>query len=232
MAQLNCFFLLGTFILFSCRIGKNDLKANVDLKTTNIEQIEEVLICNQVWMNINLNVSFFRNNDSIPEAKTDAEWHKAGQEKRPAWCHYNNDPRMGKIYGKLYNWYAVIDSRGLAPLGWHIPTEQEWWTLRNCIKEPFNEHSEKLKSTTNDWYLDHGKSGKGNDSTGFTALPAGQRSTGVESSFMDLGFSSNFWTSTKKSYGAYYVSISDIGNQIYGNPTYFESGMSVRCIKD
>ena len=92
-----------------------------------------VTIGNQVWMKENLNVSTFRNGDPIPEAKTAEEWQAAGTEKQPAWCYYDNDPKNGVKYGKLYNWYAVNDSRGLAPSGYHVPTDLEWTVLADFL---------------------------------------------------------------------------------------------------
>ena len=65
----------------------------------------------------NLDVTTFRNLDRIMEAKTDEEWIKAGEQGIPAWCYYNNDPANNELFGKLYNWYAVNDKRGLAPEG-------------------------------------------------------------------------------------------------------------------
>jgi hypothetical protein len=79
-----------------------------------------------VWMTKNLDVSTFRNGDPIPEAKSEKEWENAAKNQKPAWCYYDNDVQNGKKYGKLYNWYAVNDSRGLAPKGYHIPSESEW----------------------------------------------------------------------------------------------------------
>ena len=73
----------------------------------------------------NLNLDKFRNGDIIPEAKTNEEWSAADTNKNPAWCYYDNDPANGEKYGKLYNWYAVNDSRGLAPEGYKIPTIEE-----------------------------------------------------------------------------------------------------------
>ena len=81
----------------------------------------DVKIGNQIWMVKNLNVETFRNGDHIHEAKTLEEWKIAGENQKPAFCYYNNDPKNGTIYGKLYNWYAVNDPRGLAPAGYHIP---------------------------------------------------------------------------------------------------------------
>jgi len=88
-----------------------------------------VEIGEQVWMAENLNVSTFRNGDPIPQARTQEEWKKAGENKQAAWCYYDNNPANGKKYGKLYNYYATSDPRGLAPNGWHIPTDSEWKTL-------------------------------------------------------------------------------------------------------
>lgn len=102
-----------------------------------------VTIGTQVWMKENLNVSTFRNGDPIPEAKTDEEWKAAGDAKQPAWCYYDNDPNNGAKYGKLYNWYAVNDSRGLAPEGWHVPTDQEWTDLIGFLGD---DAGKKMKS--------------------------------------------------------------------------------------
>ncbi len=94
---------------------------------------QNVTIGNQLWMTKNLDVSTFRNGDPIPEAKTRQEWEKAGENKQPAWCYYNNDPNNGAKYGKLYNWHAVSDLRGLAPIGYHIPTHKEWDLLTDYL---------------------------------------------------------------------------------------------------
>jgi uncharacterized protein (TIGR02145 family) len=99
------------------------------LITVNAGYAQTVTIGEQIWHAKNLNVSTFRNGDPIPEAKTDEEWTRAGENKQPAWCYYDNDPANGTKYGKLYNWYAVNDPRGLAPAGYHIPTDLEWDAL-------------------------------------------------------------------------------------------------------
>ncbi len=112
--------------------------------TQNVSSnLDEVTIGNQVWMTKNLNVDKFRNGDPIPQAKTDAEWEAAGKNKQSAWCYYNNDPANESKYGKLYNWYAVIDARGLAPEGYHIPTDKEWTILVNYLG---NDAGTKMKS--------------------------------------------------------------------------------------
>ena len=98
-------------------------------ETSKENTIKEVTIGKQVWMSENLNVDKFRNGEAIPEAKTEEEWKNAGLKKQPAWCYYNNNPDNGERYGKLYNWYAVNDPRGLAPAGFKVPTDEEWSRL-------------------------------------------------------------------------------------------------------
>lgn len=94
---------------------------------------EEVKIGNQIWMDSNLNVSIFSNGDSIIEAKSSSEWVKANAEKKPAFCYYNFDEKNKNNYARYYNWYAVIDKRGLAPSGWAIPEFEDYSKLFNSI---------------------------------------------------------------------------------------------------
>ncbi len=195
------------------------------------EKLEEVMIGSQIWMKKNLEVSIFRNGDTISEAKSGEEWNKADIEKKPAWCYYNNDIENGKKYGKLYNWYAANDPRGLAPAGWHIPTEEEWWTLRGFLGGGMKNNGDKMKSATNDWYVENGKSCMGNDSSGFSGFPAGMRYGGT-SEFRGLSLNGNWWSSTKKAPGAYYIQLIAFGGSVYGNPGSYSFGMSVRCIKN
>ena len=90
-------------------------------------------IGSQEWMTSNLNVSHFRNGDTIPEIEDSAAWTQASIDGKPAWCYYWSDDAEGQIYGKLYNWFAVNDPRGLAPVGWHIPSDKEWTDLTTYL---------------------------------------------------------------------------------------------------
>ncbi|NQW25520.1 MAG: fibrobacter succinogenes major paralogous domain-containing protein [Cryomorphaceae bacterium] len=112
-----------------------DVTTGIPIETTPkpMNQFAEVTIGHQVWMTKNLDVDKFRNGDPIPQAKTIEEWKTADYSKKPAWCFYNNDPANGAKYGKLYNWYAVNDPRGLAPVGYHVPSNAEWETLKNYL---------------------------------------------------------------------------------------------------
>jgi len=102
-------------------------------QTSQTGSNKSVKIGTQTWTTENLNVSTFRNGDPIMEAKTNEEWENAGKNKQPAWCYYENDPKNGAKYGKLYNWYAVNDPRGLAPAGWHVPSDAEWTILETFL---------------------------------------------------------------------------------------------------
>ena len=108
--------------------------------------VKGVAIGTQVWTTKNLDVATFRNGDAIPQAKTDEEWKAAGDNKQPAWCYSENNTANGTKYGKLYNWYAVNDYRGLAPAGWHVPTDEEWTLLENSLGGHKFNTGEKMKS--------------------------------------------------------------------------------------
>lgn len=95
--------------------------------------IDEVKIGKQVWAKRNLDVSVFKNGDPILEAKSDSEWDNAFREAKPAWCYYDYNPTNGKKYGKLYNWFAVNDKRGLAPKGWSVPSEKDFISLLKYV---------------------------------------------------------------------------------------------------
>ena len=94
---------------------------------------QTVTIGSQTWTTKNLDVATFRNGDAIPQAKTNEEWKAALENKQPAWYYNDNDAKNGTKYGKLYNWYAVNDARGLAPAGYHIPTDEEWTVLSTFL---------------------------------------------------------------------------------------------------
>ena len=124
---------------------------------------------NQQWLGKNLNVTTFVNGDPISQAQTAEEWKQASYEKRPAWCYYNNDPANGRTYGKLYNWYAVHDPRGLAPAGWHVPSDTEWTQLTDYLGGEATAGT-KMKSVSL-WE----NNGNGDNSSRIAGLPGGGR---------------------------------------------------------
>jgi uncharacterized protein (TIGR02145 family) len=189
----------------------------------------EVTIGKQVWMSENLNVDKFRNGDPIPEAKTDEEWKKAGENGQPAWCYYNNNPDNGDRYGKLYNWFAVNDPRGLAPEGWKIPSDEDWTRLTDFLGGE-SVAGKKMKSTEF-WADNDGESGNGTNESGFSGLPGGIR--GASGSFLYIGEFGYWWSSTESStYGAWSRGLNYDFGDVSSSNDYDREGLSVRCLRD
>jgi len=186
---------------------------------------QTVTIGTQVWMTKNLDVSTFRNGDPIPQAKTDDEWRKAGDNKQPAWCYYENDPANGAKYGKLYNWYAVSDSRGLAPVGYHVPSDAEWTILTDYLGGA-EKAGAKMKSKQG-WAND----GNGTNSSGFSGLPGGIRS--LNGAFYDVGEFGYWWSYvvTNTNY-AWYCYLNYYNGNVYRYDFNKQRGFSVRCLRD
>ena len=189
-------------------------------------QNQTVTIGNKVWMTKNLDVDKFRNGDPIPQVRSVSEWEKAKANKQPAWSYYEYDSDNGAEYGKLYNWYAVNDTRGLAPNGYHIPSYDEWEALKTYLGEGV---AEKLKSNY-DWYNIYGRSCNGTNESGFSGLPGGYC---TESGINGMrGIETRWWSST--------VSMMGLAEafSLRGNSFYWESiskqfeMYSVRCLKD
>ncbi len=184
-----------------------------------------VKIGSQVWMAENLNTDRFRNGDTIPEAKTSEEWEAAGKNQQPAWCYYENSPSNGIKYGKLYNWFAVMDPRGLAPKGWHMPSDAEWTALTDYLGGQ-EKAGVKMKSK-NGWRGE----GNGTNNTGFSGLPGGYRSSNME--FFGIGMYGYWWSSTENS--TLYAWNRFLGysfSNVYRYGCRKEEGLSVRCIMD
>jgi len=189
----------------------------------SIEQIKTIQIGTQVWMVENLNVDRFRNGDLIPEARTNEAWQKAGNNKQPAWCYYNNDSKNGVTYGKLYNWYAVNDPRGLAPKGYHVPSDAEWTVLTNYLGGE-NVAGKKMKSTSG--WIDQGN---GTNSSGFSGLPGGSR--GSDGTFGYVGKYGDCWSATEFDTNSAWARAPNY-NYVYRYYNYKEEGLSVRCLRD
>jgi uncharacterized protein (TIGR02145 family) len=193
-----------------------------------------VTICNQTWTKSNLNVSHYRNGDVIPQVTNPTQWANL---TTGAWCYQNNNSVNGVIYGKLYNWYAVNDPRGLAPVGCHIPTNSEWSNLINCLDPNANGGSTipnvaggLMKETgTSHWISPNIDA---TNTSGFTSLPGDHRN-GETGNFNTIGNYCVFWSSTENNTLTAWVRVlfNNVGsaNTSFANKDY---GYSVRCIKD
>ena len=184
-----------------------------------------VKIGNQIWMAENLNISHYRNSDPIPQVQDNKEW---GKLTSGAWCYYKNDKICGEVYGKLYNWYTVIDARGISPEGWHVPTENEMTILFNFLGG-IGIAGDKLKETDTDHW---NKPYTGNNETGFSGLPGGHRSF-FSGSFDSLGSSCQWWSASEYfSNRARTCYIFREGAEIKWMGIDMASGYSVRCLRD
>ncbi len=185
-----------------------------------------VTICCQSWMTKNLDVSTYRNGDVIPKVTDAAAWAAL---TTGAYCYYNNDSTTyAATYGKLYNWYAVNDSRGLAPQGWHVPTDFEWTTLGNCLGGDLVAGGPMKEIGTTHWATPN--SGATNLS-GFYGLPGGWRS--FNGSFAGIGFFGFWWSSTEHdSNFAWYRALGYNDDNFDPNNYNKHYGFSVRCLRD
>ena len=186
---------------------------------------KSVRIGKQVWSSENLNTAEFSNGDKISEAKTNEEWQTMGEQGKSAWCYYDNDPANGIKYGKLYNWYAVADPRGLCPAGWHVPSDGEWTQLSNTLGGDNNAGS-KMKSASG-W----DQAGNGTNSSGFSGLPGGNRN--VYGTYFNIGNLGDWWSSTQVSTTFAWDRYLNYNYGGVGRDGYNESyGFSVRCVRD
>lgn len=189
--------------------------------------ISSITIGTQIWMKMNLDIVTYRNGDIIPQVTDPTAW--AGL-TTGAWCYYNNNnTTTGSKYGKLYNWYAVNDSRGLAPRGWHIPTQAEWIALGNRLDGSDVAGGKLKEAGTLNW-----KSPNANATniTGFTALPGGGRSPNGQ--FFYFGTDADFWSATQSnSTEAFLSGLTYLNGGLSTNITNGKKGgYSIRCIRD
>lgn len=224
-------FFLSFLFIYGC---SSSTDSNNNTNTTSVTDIDgntyqTVQICDQTWTKSNLNVSHYRNGDVIPQVTNTAQW---GALTTGAWCYYvrADGSTDGPTYGKLYNWHAVNDPRGLAPEGWHIPSGDEWDELVfNCLGG-WQLASDKMRETGTQHWLN--QSDSVSNSSGFTALPGGFRyHDGI---FYGLRGEGRWWSSTEEGFSqvyAKYIGLAGWGT-ISRTQTLCTVGMSIRCVKD
>ncbi|TVQ87846.1 MAG: hypothetical protein EA393_09975 [Bacteroidetes bacterium] len=208
-----------------------------------------VIIGEQEWMAENLRVSKYNNGDSIPTGLNNSEWINTTE---GAFSIYNNDETLLEAYGKLYNWYAVDDERGLCPVGWYVPSEDEWAELLNyaqaqgfpnnnitngvgnalksCrqIASPLGDDCETSEHPKWLSHITH----YGFDEFGFSALPGGYRGSNIGSDLSKRGI---WWSSTEiSSESALSRRVTILHNYSYVVPSNASKlfGFSLRCVKD
>ena len=194
--------------------GLSDIEGN---------QYKSIIIYGQEWMQKNLNVSKYRNGDSIPQVTDDNQWSTI---TTGAWRYFANITANGITYGKLYNWYAVTDPRGLAPEGWHIPSNQEWNDLfKNLGGTPAGG---KMKETgTSHW---HNPNVGATNETNFTAIPSNP--SGQNYIYISATWWSKTWYTGESGPRIFGVDNASSSANLYPTAATNIQAISVRCIKD
>jgi len=206
--------ILSSFLFTLCFFGCSEPTAPIPIP-------EEVRIGDNYWMTSNLSVTVFSNGDSIPFAKDKSEWRKLNSEGKPAWCYYNDDAGNNSDYGKLYNWYAVNDSRGLAPTGYRIANDIDWNNLIDT--HGGSAVAGKSIKSTSGW----NDNGNGDNTTQFSAKPGGKRDYNAE--YLGFGNVAVFWIKSENPYSVYLSAYTNSVDKWNTMPNY---GFSVRCVKN
>ena len=186
---------------------------------------DSLCVINPGWSTINLDVTTYRNGDEIPEVTDNTAWSTL---TTGAWCYYDNDYGVGGVYGKLYNWYAVNDPRGIAPVGYHIPTDTEWTTLTNCLGGALVAGGKMKEVGFTHW---DSPNTDATNSSGFTVLPGGFRSnTGA---FSYIQYYGSIWSSSESTtLKAWYRNLQSLTGAVFRSSLGKTYGMSVRIIQD
>lgn len=201
--------------------SKTIQKSTKPVTEDKTKDVGVVRIGTQAWAIANLNVSTFRNGDTIPEAKSNKDWVAAGESGKPAWCYYNNDPAVGVKYGKLYNWYAVNDPRGLAPAGWALSEDEDWAKLINSLGGSAGIKMKSIKGWT--------EGTNGTNESGFNGFPGGYRiENGI---FQNLGSIGIWWSSTENNTRTSFDHYLSQSNSTGRSDSPKQRGESVRCIR-
>ena len=219
-------FTAFVVVLF-CLVLLSPARAQDIMRDRDGNSYKTLVISNKVWMAENLNVSHYRNGDAIPEAKTSADWDRYSESRTGCWCYYDFSPGNGRKYGKLYNWYAVNDSRGLAHKGWRVPQDVDWLVFTNIPKEG-DRPGRGMKSQSG-WGTGKDDCSGSND-TGFDGLPAGSREI---DNFMGIRLLGHWWCSTESEVNfARIRTLACFSDDLWLQTCLKQCGNSVRCIKD
>jgi uncharacterized protein (TIGR02145 family) len=185
-----------------------------------------VTIGTQMWLVENLKTTHYSNGDAIPNITIQSDWNNASS---GAWSYYENVATFNHPYGKLYNWFAVNDPRNVCPVGWHVPSENEWTTMITFLGGS-NQAGGKLKEKSVAHWKPYNYTGT--NSSVFTALPGGARtlSTGYVYPMLTLGL---FWTTTPTdNENAIGHLLAEYDGSIFQYNYGKQMGLSVRCVKD
>lgn len=193
------------------------------------EGYHSVTIGTQEWLKENLSNTHYSDGSPIPNITDQNAWVAATS---GAYCDFDNNESNVALYGRLYNWAAVVDSRGVCPTGWHLPTLGEWDELANSlggadVAGGAMKAEGTLQAGNGQW--NEPNTGATN-SSGFTALPGGTRFDGGE--FIDLHSYGHWWAVEGDMNYAWATRLQDNTTVLEQHSNYSYIGHSVRCVRD
>lgn len=227
MKKLLLLFVITSYINLAAQTpggGVTDIDGN---------NYSTVIIGNQEWMSENLTTSSYSNGDPIDNIQSNPLWQSAIS---GAWADYNNDGANGSLYGKLYNGYAIGDSRNVCPTGWHVPVKADWDQLVLFIDPAATISGSdiqstiaggELKSTSPLWSAPNTAA---TNNFGFNGQPGGMRN--FDGNFYASNTNAVFWSSTDFSGNFVFVPLYYLDGSLITGTNTINSGYSLRCIKN
>jgi uncharacterized protein (TIGR02145 family) len=227
-------FISFLIIINSCKKDEesNEIIFNPNLTYGTVTDIDgniykTISIGSQVWMAENLKTTKYQNGDSIRTTNPATLDLLMEMTPKYQWV-FNDDEANIDTYGRLYTWYALIDSRNVCPTGWHVPSSSEWQTLEDNLGG-YTKASVKLREIGTIHWLSP-NAGATNES-GFTALPGGYRL--YDGSFLDIGLSGHWWSTTALNETlAFDWILFNYDSDFNGTAYEKRNGYSIRCVKD
>lgn len=221
MSKQTILFFITMLYISHLRAQLMDVDGNV---------YKTVVIGSQTWMAENLKTTRYATGDSIPNIVNKDQWFNLTS---GAWSYYKNEINNNNPYGKLYNWFCVVDDRNVCPTGWHVPTHDEWEILTDYIKENSQSSQEGRALKSKDgWDYYDGVNGNGSDDFGFNALPGGNRN--INGNYSKMGENGYWWSTTEhvNTLNAWSRYLYNNSENIMGYEDFKNYGFSVRCLKN
>lgn len=212
-----------TIVLYSCSSSISDAEE---------KKYDTVEIGSQIWLTKNLNSAKFLNGDDIKHVYDSEQWMQSIRNSTPAWCYYEFNDSLGVVYGKIYNVFAVMDKRGIAPEGFRIASNEDWNKLIDSIG--LTKAYVKLREKGTEHWFDDKK--KATNETMFTAIPGGygygkEKRAGTGLKFEGLGSTASWWSSTIEKTGTNNRYALNGNSRLDKMASRVWDGHYVRCVK-
>jgi len=197
---------------------------------------ETVILGEQLWMAENLKTTHYQNGDDIPHVINTSDWDNLST---GAYCEYENNQINSEIYGRLYNWYTIDDSRGVCPEGFHVPSDDEFKQLEmflgmsqqeaNDVSFRGTDEGSQLAGSADLWNDGDLENNPAFDSTGFVAVPGGAR-IGGDHNFVDMNIWGDYWSSTTQDWGSWVRNFAWYNSAVHRQVCDRHYGMAIRCL--